>query len=44
MDDRQALDTMIGGAILLAEDHPRNRGQEHVRKFRQGPQSPTNRL
>lgn len=30
MDDRQALDTMIGGAILLAEDHPRNRGQEHL--------------
>lgn len=39
MDDLQALDTMIGVATLLAEDHRRNRGQEHVCKFRQRPQS-----
>ncbi|KUM58948.1 hypothetical protein ACN42_g8192 [Penicillium freii] len=32
MGDLQALDTMIGVAILLApvEDHRRNRGQEHL--------------
>lgn len=35
MDDLQALDTMMGAAILLVEDHRRNRGQEHVCKFRQ---------
>lgn len=41
MGDLQALDTMIGVAILLApvEDHRRNRAQEHVCKFRQRPQS-----
>lgn len=32
MGDLQALDTMIGVAILLlpVEDHRRNRGQEHL--------------
>lgn len=41
MGDLQALDTMIGVAILLllVEDHRRNRDQEHVCKFKQRPQS-----
>lgn len=41
MGDLQALDTMIAVAILLlpVEDHRRNRGQEHVCKFRERPQS-----
>lgn len=41
MGDLQALDTMIAVAILLlpVEDHRRNRGQEHVCKFRELPQS-----